>query len=1094
VSSPEVMTPATAGVSACWPAPVVPSTRLLDTLVAGPWSGMDLADVPARLAALRRDDVAKPAVFVGTGTCGLGAGAGRTLEAVRAYLADREIDAEVVEVGCIGICSEEPLVDVQLPGRARVSFSHVDAPAVEGILDAAFAGNPPADRSLGQMRGPNGAKIAPWDDVPYLDEHPFLRPQRRLVLSACGIIDPASIDEYIARGGYTALHDTLRNMTPDEVCDSVLASGLRGRGGGGFPAGRKWKMARAERAPQKYLICNADEGDPGAFMDRAVGESDPHRLVEGMAIAAYAIGASKAYIYIRAEYPLAVRRLRQAIEQAKSYGFLGHNILDSGFDLDIVIKMGAGAFVCGEETALMHSIEGKRGMPSPRPPYPSTSGVFGKPTIINNVETLANLPSVLGYGADAFAAIGTKGSKGTKVFALSGMVNRTGLVEIPMGTSIREIVYNIGGGIPNGRKGKAVQIGGPSGGCIPEPFMDIATDYEELKNFGAIVGSGGLVVMDEGTCMVDLAKFFMEFIQSESCGKCIPCREGTKRMLEILEALTRNSTREDHEDALLRFQGVMELERLAQVIGDTSLCGLGQTAPNPVLSTLKWFRDEYEAHVYDRVCPAGACKNLVGAPCETGCPVGTEVWRYVALVARGEFEEAYKVIRSANPFPSACARVCNHPCESVCRSGATGGDPVAVRTLKRFVVDRVDPRSFKVAVKQAPANAKRVAVVGAGPAGITAAHALSVKGHRVTLFEKENRAGGMLVAAIPEYRLPKEVLAREIEALLNENCDLRLNSALGRDFTVDSLFADGFDAVYLSMGSHRSKTLGVPGEDAQGVIPGIEFLKAYNLHGSELGKGRVGIVGGGNSALDAARVALRQKDVTEVTVFYRRTATEMPAYREEIVAALDEGVTIRELVAPVEVLAKDGVLRSVRLIRNELGAPDDSGRRRPVPVDGSEFEVELDTLVAAISEEPEVPAEAGVTLTKWGSIRTNPESHVTSRAGVFGGGDVVRGPNTVIDAVSDGKDAADMVDRYLTGRLMRRIVRAKLPTVYVEPVAADESDDASADGPVRVHSPHLPVALRGKNFDEVELAISEAAALCEARRCLRCDLEFTQHA
>ena len=403
----------------------------------------------------------------------------------------------------------------------------------------------------------------------------------------------------------------LRDASPDALCDMVERSGLRGRGGGGFPTGRKWKFARASEGDQKYLICNADEGDPGAFMDRAVIESDPHRLLEGMAIAAYAIGATKAYVYIRAEYPLAIKRLRAAISQAESNGLIGDKILGTDFNLHIVIKMGAGAFVCGEETALIHSIEGRRGMPRPRPPFPAVSGLFGKPTIINNVETLANLPTVISIGAEGFSALGTESSKGTKVFALSGKVVRTGLVEVAMGTSIRQIVFDIGGGIPNGKAYKAVQIGGPSGGCIPTQHLDIDVDYESLKTVGAIMGSGGLVVMDEETCMVDVAKFFMDFIQRESCGKCIPCREGTRRMLEILERITRGRKREQGIEALDRFKSVLHLQSLAETIRDTSLCGLGQTAPNPVLSTLRWFRDEYEAHIYDRKCPAAVCPELV---------------------------------------------------------------------------------------------------------------------------------------------------------------------------------------------------------------------------------------------------------------------------------------------------------------------------------------------------------------------------------------------------------------------------------------------------------------------------------------------------
>ncbi|MEI8374377.1 MAG: NADH-quinone oxidoreductase subunit NuoF [Planctomycetota bacterium] len=561
-----------------------------------------------RIDELRRDQVVRPVIYVGAGTCGLGAGAQATMDAVRAYLDAHEIHADVVKTGCIGLCSVEPVVDIQLPGRTRVSFQQVTAKKVPQLLDEVFAGRLPEAMILGQHRH---VTLTAWDEVPYLDEHPFFAPQTRWVLANCGLIDPAEIDEYMVRGGYAALWKTLKEKTPEQVCEMVEASGLRGRGGGGFPTGTKWKFARNARSEQKYLICNADEGDPGAFMDRAVIESDPHRLLEGMAIAAYAIGASKAYIYIRAEYPLAIKRLKVAIAQAEAKRLIGEQILGSSFSLKVVIKMGAGAFVCGEETALINSIEGKRGMPRPRPPFPAVSGLFGKPTIINNVETLANLPALADRGAEWFSAVGTKTSKGTKVFALSGKVSRTGLVEVTMGTRMRNIIFDIGGGIPNGKAYKAVQIGGPSGGCIPTQHLDIDIDYESLKTVGAMMGSGGLVVMDEETCMVDVAKFFMDFIQRESCGKCIPCREGTRRMLEILQRITRGRRKERGIEALERFQSVLHLQNLAESIRDTSLCGLGQTAPNPVLSTLRWFRDEYESHIYDRHCPAAACNELV---------------------------------------------------------------------------------------------------------------------------------------------------------------------------------------------------------------------------------------------------------------------------------------------------------------------------------------------------------------------------------------------------------------------------------------------------------------------------------------------------
>jgi NADH:ubiquinone oxidoreductase subunit F (NADH-binding)/(2Fe-2S) ferredoxin len=505
----------------CWQEPQRPWPKLLARLKTGELANILASGqnrLEAHLAALRREVVDKPVVFVGAGTCGLGAGAGKTLAAVREYLKANKADVKVIEVGCIGLCSEEPVMDVQLPGKARVSFGGVTAEKAAGILEAILTRQEaPKNMVLGQFRA---SKDQAWEGIAYLDEHPFLACQCRVVLAGSGIVDPLDIDEYIARGGYSSMAQVLEGMTREQICDAVTASGLRGRGGGGFPTGRKWKFALAASADQKYLICNADEGDPGAFMDRAVCESEPHRLLEGIVVAAYAIGATKAYVYIRAEYPLGVENMTTAIEQAKAYGLIGENILDSGNSLEIELKKGAGAFVCGEETALIHSVEGKRGMPRPRPPFPAVSGLFGKPTVINNVETLANLPLILERGAHWFASMGTAGSKGTKVFALSGMVRRTGLVEVPMGTTLRRVVFDIGGGIPNNKRCKAVQIGGPSGGCVPESQMDIPTDYEALKNFGTIMGSGGLVVLDESTCMVDFAKFFMEFIQSESCGKC----------------------------------------------------------------------------------------------------------------------------------------------------------------------------------------------------------------------------------------------------------------------------------------------------------------------------------------------------------------------------------------------------------------------------------------------------------------------------------------------------------------------------------------------------------------------------------------------
>ncbi|HOP12849.1 NADH-ubiquinone oxidoreductase-F iron-sulfur binding region domain-containing protein [Lentimicrobium sp.] len=556
---------------------------------------------------LRRDTVDKPVIYVGTGTCGMVAGAKGTLKAIRQYLSEKSIDAEIIEVGCIGMCIHEPMVDVQLPGKRRIAFSCITENKVEPLLDEILNYEVPADNLLGQYSHPNHEA---WDGVRLLGEMPYFRLQNRLVLRNCGIINPYSIEEYIARGGYRSLVRALRNYAPDKVCEIIEESGLRGRGGGGFPTGRKWKTALNTQDDERFLICNGDESDPGAFMDRAIFEGDPHKLIEGTAIAAYAVNAKKAFIYVRAEYSIAVDRLRQAIQQANDAGLLGYNILNSGYNLQIQIREGAGAFVCGEETALISSIEGKRGTPRPKPPFPSIRGLFGKPTVVNNVETLANVPAIIENGPSWFNSMGTSTSKGTKVFALAGRIAITGLAEVTMGTSLKDLIYIIAGGVRDGKRLKAIQLGGPSGSCLPEKSLDVLIDYEALLEAGTIMGSGGLVVMDEDTCMVDIAKFFTDFLQRESCGKCIPCREGSRRMHEIMENITRRPVNESGHETLERFKGVMQLENLAEVIKDTSLCGLGQTAPNPLLSALKYFREEFEEHIFDRKCRAGVCKDL----------------------------------------------------------------------------------------------------------------------------------------------------------------------------------------------------------------------------------------------------------------------------------------------------------------------------------------------------------------------------------------------------------------------------------------------------------------------------------------------------
>ncbi|HUM82584.1 MAG TPA: NADH-quinone oxidoreductase subunit NuoF [Lachnospiraceae bacterium] len=534
-------------------------------------------------------------VLVCGGTGCTSSGSLKVIDALNSEIKKNGLDDEVqvVETGCHGLCALGPIMMVYPEGTLYTRVSDKDVPEI--VSEHLLKGRPVKRLIYDETVTDQGIRS--------LNETNFYKKQTRIALRNCGVINPENIEEYIGTGGYEALGKVLTTMTPDDVIKVLTDSGLRGRGGAGFPTGRKWMFAKGNKADQKYVCCNADEGDPGAFMDRSVLEGDPHVVLEGMAIAGYTIGSTQGYIYVRAEYPIAVQRLQIAIDQAHEYGMLGKNIFDTGFDFDIELRLGAGAFVCGEETALMHSIEGERGEPRPRPPFPAVKGLFGKPTILNNVETWANVPQIILKGADWFASMGTEKSKGTKVFALGGKINNTGLVEIPMGTTLREIIFDIGGGIPNGKKFKAAQTGGPSGGCISAENLDVPIDYDNLIAIGSMMGSGGLIVMDEDNCMVDIAKFFLEFTVDESCGKCSPCRIGTKRMLEYLTKITEGkATMEDLD----------KLEELCYAVKDNSLCALGQTAPNPVLSTMRYFKDEYIAHIRDKKCPAGVCKALIG--------------------------------------------------------------------------------------------------------------------------------------------------------------------------------------------------------------------------------------------------------------------------------------------------------------------------------------------------------------------------------------------------------------------------------------------------------------------------------------------------
>jgi NADH-quinone oxidoreductase subunit F len=992
-------------------------------------------------------------------------GAHEIRESLIDQLADRGLaeEVQVLETSRIGGCAHGPEITVY---PDRVHYSGLTIEDIPYLVEEYFLKGRVVERLL-----------APTQEQVDEELGPPKPKEVRVVLRNCGRIDPENIEDYVAEDGYLALGKVLTQMTPEQVIEEIGASGLRGRGGAGFPTAKKWQFARAAQGTPKYVICNADEGDPGAFMNRRVLEGDPHSVIEGIIIAAYAIGASQGYIYCRAEYPLAVQTLRIAIQQARAFGLLGENILDSGFSFDVEVRMGAGAFVCGEETALMASIEGQRGQPRSRPPFPAVKGLWGKPTNINNVETYANVPQIILRGAEWFAGMGTELSKGTKTFAIAGDVKNSGLIEVPLGITLREVIYDVGEGIKDNKRFKAVQTGGPMGGCLPAQYLDMGVDYESLTRAGSIMGSGGMIVMDEDTCMVDIARFFMEFTQDESCGKCTPCRVGTRRILEILERICAGQGRDGD---------IETLEMLCKEIKSTSLCGLGQGAPNPVESTLKHFREEYEAHIYEKRCPAGVCQDLVRAPCVNECPAGVDSPAYLALVAQGRYAEGLAAHRDANPFALVCGRVCPAFCERKCRRGQLD-EPIAIRLVKRFMADRFYAEEW-IPEQLAPPKNKKVAVVGAGPAGLTAALRLTQQGYEVTVFEKMLQPGGMMTYGIPAYRLPREPLFAEINHIRRAGVDIRCGQELGRDFTVETLKEDGYEAVILALGAHRSQRLSIPGEDKAGVYHGVNFLRDIALNRSPAVDGqRVVIVGGGDVAIDSARSAWRLGAV-EVHVVYRREERDMPAHAEEIEAAKEEGVQIHTLVNPMAVLGHTTVT-GVRLQRQTLGEFDSSGRRRPKVIARSEFDLACDLLIPAIGQ---------VTDFDWmqdNSIETKRASTVkvghaldTTLPGVFAAGDCVIGPATVIHAVAQGNQVAMAVDTWLTtGKADRIVYKPKRHDVAQYFNVEDFAHTPRARGRA------LPADWRSwSGFTEIEMGFDETMAQEEAKRCLRCDLEWLE--
>ena len=1031
---------------------------------------------PSRLAELRErllaeHPAAQKTVAISSGTCGRASGSLGIIDAFNRELDRRDLrDAVRLEItGCHGFCQLEPNIVIFPQGIFYKNLKPGDVSAVieetilhNRIIPSLVYEDPETGRRFEQQK-----------------EIPFYKKQLRLLTEDNLRIDPTRIEDYIRAGGYGALAKVLFDMTGEEVIQEVVASGLRGRGGGGFPTGRKWQLCRNEVNTPRYIICNADEGNPGTFMDRSILVANPHSVIEGLIIGAYAIGAAEGYIYVRMEAPLAVRHATLARDQARKWGLLGKSILGSEFHFDIQIVEGAGAFVCGEETSLMASIEGGRASPRQRPPFPAQAGLWAKPSNINNVETWANVPLIISRGADWYNKIGTANSKGTKIFSLVGKIRNAGQVEVPMGISLREIIYDIGGGIKDGRKIKAVQTGGPSGGCIPARMLDLTIDYENLVQAGSTMGSGGMIVLDETNCMVDLACHYLHFTQEESCGKCVPCRVGTRQMYEILVRITQGLGEEED---------LAKLEELGNTIRAASLCGLGQAAPNPVLSTIRHFRGEYIEHIKYKRCPALVCREIVSAPCHYSCPIGQEACVYIALIAQGRLQEALDNIRKDNPLPVVCSRICSHPCEDVCAAGEVG-QPIAIRALKRFVLDWAKAEGRAAAVPEAPIREERVAVIGSGPAGLTAAHALRRKGFAVTIFEAGDIPGGMLAAAVPDHRLPREALKVDIDAVLSSGVILKTGSALGREVSLDGLFHEGFKAVFIATGAHQPLKMKIPGEAARGVLPAIEFLKAARLDRKTVLGRRVGVVGGGHAAIDAARVAVRDKRCEKVTVFLAGSQEDLPGRKEDVQRALEEGIEIIFLTSPVRIRAERGKVRSVDFRRLATNEADDQGRRRSPAVSGFEFSVELETVILSAGEIPDLSflkKTDDLSVSSRGTLVADGRTCATGRKGVFAGGDVVTGPGSVIQAMAAGKRAAEAIERFIEGKDLEGAARLVRPSVYVEPTGAAGDARASIQ---RVPVPHLSSGKRKNNQKEVELGYTLDQAVREAGRCLRCELQ-----
>ncbi|MDD3295975.1 MAG: FAD-dependent oxidoreductase [Candidatus Omnitrophica bacterium] len=1020
-------------------------------------------------------------ITVGLGTCGAGNNAQGIYDFLERYFSKKKKRIFLTKTGCFGFCAQEPLVTFRVPGKPLLMFSKLNEKSAKRIADSVLQGAPDSGNIL--------CKIEEWDHltsklnygkgypaIPSWKEVPFFKRQKKIVLRDCGLINPDDIEEYFGVGGYSALFKVLHQFSPQECLNEVKESGLRGRGGAGFPVWKKWEILKNKVSDKKYIVCNADEGDPGAYMNRNELEGDPHMIIEGMAIAGFITGSHEGIIYCRAEYPLAVERLHNAIAQAKRYGVLGAKVLGSDFDFNLHIVEGAGAFVCGEETALIASIEGKSGRPNVRPPFPAEKGIWGYPTNINNVETWANIPVIIAKGGKDFSLTGAKGNSGTKVFSLVGKVKNTGLVELPLGTSLQTLVFDIGGGTGTNKKIKAVQTGGPSGGCIPMRLFNTPIDYESLTNLGTIMGSGGVVVMDEDNCMVDVARYFTEFTTAESCGKCTPCREGLSQILKMLQDIAAGRASIDILD---------KASELGSIIKDSALCGLGQTGPNPLLTTLKYFRQEYKQHIKDNYCDAGVCQEMFLAPCENSCPLHMNIPAYLSMFEEGRVKDAFESIIRDNPLPASIGRICHFHCKLRCRREDIDS-PVAQGEVHRYIADVLRGTKEekevldKICKEKLPLTGKKIVIIGAGPAGLTAAYYLIRLGHKVTVYDRAHEAGGILRWGIPAYRLPRDILKHEIGFLGKLGVKFIFNKKISpRD--IKSL-QEKSQALIIAAGAYKEISLNIPGEGSSGVFSGSSFLESIaGGRKPAIGK-KVVIVGGGNVAIDAARSAMRLG--ARVTIVYRRQEPDMPANHAEILEAYKEGVKMLFMRAPKRIIGSDpdNKVKAIELSVMKPGPCDSSGRKKPLDTGETET-LACDTILFAIGErvDADFAAACGLELTAYKTITADEFTLETNIKKVYAGGDIVTGPGTAVEAMAQGKRMARAIDKNLAscdrfGLLYKTFDYSNQAPFKPAPAARSK---------IKV----MDLNKRLKGFKEVSFGLSPVQAKVECQRCLRCDIK-----